>query len=117
MLLANQIANILFATGCGLLTAILLRRSYRYFGRRGRRDNRPIAAQPRPTSEWSGAYHDAAALIERQKVEMHDLGRELKAQLDNKVSVLQMLSAQSQAQIERLEALLEESRRLSPPGR
>lgn len=112
IVLASQLlASLMFAAGCALLTAILLRRSYRYFGSSRRRHNEgPIAAQPRPTGEWSGAHHDASAMIERQKVELHDQGRELKALLDNKISVLQELCRQSQQQIDRLEELLAESR-------
>lgn len=113
MLLANVIAGTMFALGCGLLTAILLRRSYRYFGRGRKKDNRPIVAQPRPTDQWSGAYQDADARFERQKVELHDQARELKAQLDSKMAVLQQLCAESQQQIDRLEALLQESRQVS----
>ena len=111
IVLASQLlASMMFAAGCALLTALLLRRSYRYFGRSRRKQNEgPIAAQPRPTSEWSGAHHDAAAMIERQKVELHEQGRELRAQLDNKISVLQELCRQSQQQIDRLEELLAES--------
>ncbi|TWT85437.1 hypothetical protein Pla123a_02440 [Posidoniimonas polymericola] len=109
LLLANTlVASIMFAAGCALLTSILLRRSYRYFGRRRRYDDSPIARQPRPTSQWSGAYSDSSAMIERQKVELHDAGRELRAQLDNKIVVLQELCARSQQQIDRMEELLRE---------
>lgn len=112
VLLANNLlASAMFAIGCGLLTAIMLRRSYRYFGRSRKKNEGPIATQPRPTSEWAGAYADSSARIEREKVEMHELGRELKAQLDNKIIVLKQLCAQSQRQIERMEQLLEECSR------
>ena len=106
LLADTLVASFMFAAGCALLVAILLRRSYRYFGRRRKRDDSPIAHQPRPTSEWSGAYTDSSAMIERQKVELHDTGRELKAQLDNKIVILQELCAKSEQQIQRMEDLL-----------
>ncbi|MEM6331576.1 MAG: hypothetical protein AAF790_15195 [Planctomycetota bacterium] len=113
--IASLAAPAMFALGCGLITAILLRRSYRYFGRRRPlRDQPAIDAQPRPTGAWSGAHTDAAARIERQKVELHELGREITARIDSKLILLQDLSQRSDAQIERLETLLAEARALEP---
>lgn len=108
--LANLASAGLFALGCALLTMILLRRSYRYFGKKRRRNEPAIDAQPRPTDAWSGAHADASARIERQKVELYDLGREITAQIDNKMILLQELIGKSQAQIDRLEELLAESK-------
>ncbi|MEM6799607.1 MAG: hypothetical protein AAF589_08840 [Planctomycetota bacterium] len=116
-ILANIAAPILFALGCGLLTAILLRRSYRYFGKnRRRRPEPPIAEQPRPTGEWSGAHADATARIERQKVELHELGRDITARIDSKLILLQELVIKSQSQIDRLETLLAEAEATNSEG-
>jgi hypothetical protein len=115
VLLADLLTSAMFAVGCGLLTAIMLRRSYRYFGSGKRRGSQsPIDAQPRPTSEWSGAYTDSSARIERQKVELHEQHREASARLDNKLVLLQELCAKSQQQIDRMETLLAEIEERTP---
>ena len=68
-LLALTEAKLMFLAGCGMLTFLLLKRSYRYFGRRSRsRGGSPIESISRPQSPWEGAHRDAAARIERQKV-------------------------------------------------
>lgn len=103
----SMFAPIAFAAGCALLTMILLRRSYRYFGKRRRGSGKPIDAQPRPTDPWAGAKKDAAARFDREQVELHELARELMGQLESKTIVLNELVMQSQRQIERLEELLE----------
>ena len=101
---------VMFIAGIALMTAILLRRTYRQVGRRKRRfDNRPIDAQPRPHSEWDGAKHDRAAVIERQQVELAEMSRDVNGQLDTKIMILRELMAQSQQQIDRLEQLLQEA--------
>ncbi|MEO1495919.1 MAG: hypothetical protein AAFV43_02090 [Planctomycetota bacterium] len=111
----SQLPSILFAAGCGLLAMILLRRSYRYFGKRTRGGSGPaIAAQPRPTGPWDGAKRDAAARLDRERVELHELARDLMGQLDSKTRVLNQLVAQSQQQIERLEVLLDIAAREEP---
>lgn len=110
---SSWLAPIVFAVGCGLLTAILLRRSYRYFGKRSRGGSGPaIAAQRRPSSAWDGARHDAEARFNRQQVELHDLARDLTGQIDSKMILLRELIAQSERQVTRLEELLDEAERL-----
>ncbi|MGI9456975.1 MAG: hypothetical protein ACR2NU_10455 [Aeoliella sp.] len=111
MLAATQFQAILmFIAGIALLTMILLRRTYRQIGRhRKRYDARPIDSQPRPESEWSDAKSDVPAVIERQKVELADLSREVHGQIDSKVMVLRELIVQSQHQIARMEELLEQT--------
>ncbi len=113
LLAAGLLAPAFFAAGCALLTMILLRRSYRYFGNsRSRGGSGPaIDAQPRPTDKWDGAKKDANARFDRDQVELYDLARDLKGQLDSKIIVLNELVTKSQQQIDRLEALLEESKR------
>ena len=94
-------AQILFLAGCALLTIILLRRSYRYFGRRKRFTiDRPIESVPRPLQEWSGAHSDMFARIEREKVEMHRLARDLTGRIDSKLLLLEELIETSRQQID-----------------
>ena len=106
-LLANIHAVWMFLAGAGLLTFILLKRSHRYFGRRRRNRNEgPLDLQPRPTTKWDGAQQDTLAHIERQKVEMYDLARDLNGQLTSKIIMLEQLVADSSKQIRRMEELL-----------
>ncbi len=107
VLLASIHAVWMFLAGVGLLTFILMKRSYRYFSRpRRKRNDRPIELQPRPKGPWDGAQHDTMAHIERQKVEMFEMSRDLNGQLNSKIIVLEKLIADSQRQITRMEALL-----------
>ena len=110
MLVAQLGSILMFIAGIALLTMILLRRTYRQLGR-GRRkfDSRPIDAQPRPSARWDGAQGDSVAVIERQKVELAELSRDVNGQLDTKIMVLRELIAQSEQQIVRMEQLLQES--------
>ncbi len=107
VLLADIHAVWMFLAGVGLLTFILMKRSYRYFSRpRRKRNDKPLELQPRPKGPWDGAQHDTMAHIERQKVEMFEMSRDLNGQLNSKIIVLEKLIADSQRQITRLEALL-----------
>jgi hypothetical protein len=108
--LANDwFSALLFLVGIALLTAILLRRTYRQVGR-GRRgqSTRHIEAQPRPAHSWDGARDDPHARIEREKVLLEEFRREANGQIDSKIIALRQLIAQSEQQIARLEALLAE---------
>ena len=107
VLLADIHAVWMFLAGVGLLIFILMKRSYRYFSRpRRKRNDRPIELQPRPKGPWDGVQHDAMAHIERQKVEMFEMSRDLNGQLNSKIIVLEKLIADSQRQNTRMEALL-----------
>ncbi|QDU58560.1 hypothetical protein [Aeoliella mucimassa] len=109
MLLAQFAPILMFVAGIALMTMILLRRTYRTIGRRRKFDSRPIDAQPRPKSEWDGAKADSTAVIERQRVELAEMSRDVNGQLDTKIMILRELMTQSQQQITRLEQLLQES--------
>jgi len=98
--------GILFFAGCALLTLILLKRSYKH-GRR-KSSSAPIERIVRPTSKWDGAQRDALAQVERQKVDMYDMARDLNGQLSSRIIVLEQLVGESERQIERLEKLLAE---------
>ena len=107
VLLASIHAVWMFLAGVGLLTFILMKRSYRYFSRpRQKRNDKPLELQPRPKGPWDGAQHDTMAHIERQKVEMFEMSRDLNGQLNSKIIVLEKLIADSQRQITRMEVLL-----------
>ena len=107
VLLASIHAVWLFLAGVSLLTFILMKRAYRYFGKPRRLANSaPIDLQPRPQGPWDGAQRDTLAHVERQKVEMYELARDLNGQLSTKMVVLERLIAESQQQIDRLEKLV-----------
>ena len=109
ILLANIHAVWMFLAGVGLLTFILLKRSYRYFGRRRRvRQQGPLDLQQRPTSKWDGVQKDRYAHLEREKVELYDMARELKGELSSRIIVLEQLITESGQQISRMEELLKE---------
>lgn len=107
-MLATQLGSILmFLAGIALLTGLLMRRSYRHFGgRRQKFDTRPIDAQPRPPKTPNIAMHDSATTLERQKVELAQMSRDVNGQLDTKILILRDLIARSEKQIERMEELL-----------
>ena len=108
--LALAAADGMFLAGCALLTLILLKRSYRYFGPRSRNRHRPaIEAVPRPATKWDGSQRDTLAQIEREKVEMHEMSRDLNGQLNTRILVLEQLIHESQQKIDRLEQLLGET--------
>jgi len=100
----------MFLAGCGLLTYLLLKRSYRYFGKSpSRQSSTAIERQRRPENAWDGVQRDTSALIDRQQVELHEMARDLSGQLNSKIIVLEQLVADSQRQIERMEQLLAET--------
>lgn len=100
----------MFLAGCGLMCLILLRRWSHYFGRQSRRRKQEsyLDQQPRPSEAWSGMQKDAAAHIERQKVELYEMARDTSGQLNTKMLALQALINQSDEQIDKLEKLLGE---------
>ena len=99
----------LFFAGCALFTLVLLRTTYRRLGRRKKAGPAAIERVARPASQWDGAQRDALAQVERQKVEMHEMSRDLNGQLSTKILVLEKLIGDSQRQIERLEELLSDA--------
>jgi hypothetical protein len=53
---------------------------------------------------------DAPAEFTRWQVEMHETARDLKAELDSKIGVLQALVAMARKETQRLESLMHEAR-------
>lgn len=97
---------LMFMAGAALVSWILLRRGLLRGKGKRKFDSRPIDVQERPTTEWSGAYSDGSALIDRQKVELAQLSRDVNGQLDSKILVLRELIQQSERQIREMEELL-----------
>lgn len=114
--IAAQTSTLMLLAGMSLLALILLRRSYRYFGRRNR-PNRPDVQTTRPSEH---AMHDAPSAAPpeflRWQVAMHETARDLKAELDSKMGALQHLVRQAAEQSQSLENSIERARQLRQPG-
>jgi DNA-binding NarL/FixJ family response regulator len=98
-----DMSTVMLALGLALLVTILLRRSYRYFGRVSRRQTPAIEHVPRPRASTRERLDDAPKDVVRWQVEMHETARDLKAELDTKISVLRQLVLMATEQQEKLE--------------
>lgn len=106
--------SLMFLAGVALITILLVRRTYRRIGRGSTKltggRGPAIERQPRPADAWDGAYRDASAHIQREKVELHEMARDANGQLTSKIVMLEQLIETSSGQIERMEQLLTELR-------
>lgn len=103
--------TLLFLGGLGLMIFILLRRSYRYFGRR-EKAGPALPRMSRPDARNDEPLRGAPPELARWQVEMHETARELKGEIDSKLSLLQTLVGQARKESQRLEANLERARQL-----
>ncbi|MHB8969535.1 MAG: hypothetical protein ACYC3X_00480 [Pirellulaceae bacterium] len=104
-LLADWTSHGMFLAGIILLLLILLRRSPRRDSSRGR--NTSDSAPRRPLAAGSHrALPEPPDDVLQWQVEMHELGRTLKAELDTKMRLLHLLIGQARVESERLEQLL-----------
>ena len=98
-------SSLLFALGAVIMIVILMRRWNRYYRKR-----RPAKGAARHAALAAGDRQqpllDAPPEILRWQVEMHETARDLKAELDTKISVLQRLVIDAQIQADRLEGKL-----------
>ncbi len=107
-LLAGITQTGMLLAGIALLIFLLMRRSFRYYGwgRRKTKADQPYLVQStRPVHE-SRTLSTAPPDVLRWHVEMHETARELKAELDSKMRLLQLLIGQAREEAERLERLL-----------
>lgn len=112
-LLQNQ-ASLLFLLGVAMLTVILMRRWSRYFKRQKAAQRKPQnSALPSALREADSRQPllDAPPEILRWQVEMHETARELKAELDTKIAILQRLTIDARRETKRLEEVLKEAER------
>ena len=110
LLLANAVSWTMFGLGVVLMICVLLRRSWRY-QRENRRSTRGITVK-RPRVNRAERLIDAPPEVLRWQVEMHDLARDLKAELDSKMRALQTLIQLAQHETLQLEAAIQRAERL-----
>ena len=109
-LLANMASTGMMLAGIALLTIILLRRSYRYYGRKKPKKTEAgayLAKTARPTTTGR-SLSTAPAEVLRWQVEMHEIARELKAEMDSKMRSLQVLVLQAREEADRLQSILDQ---------
>lgn len=114
MLMANQISEWAFFFGVALMIAILMRRYFRYFGKLKREKKKKKPAASSIADERSGVEKqtllDAPDNVLRWQVDMHDTARNLKAELDTKIGLLQTLVQMADDRIGQLNSLAERTR-------
>jgi len=99
------ILQIFFLIALALVIAILLLRSHRHFSRRSY-EQPTIVRTPRPQPSEQAHHLDSPDELGRWEVQMHDIARDLSAQLDSKMSALQHLVQEADRASARLEAAL-----------
>ncbi|MEX2168154.1 MAG: hypothetical protein WD851_02500 [Pirellulales bacterium] len=87
--------SLMLFAGLALICGVLLRRSFR------------TSSRARAASSSTAAV-ELPRLVDREQVELSELGRDIVGQIDSKLIVLQELIAQSERQIVRMEGLIED---------
>ena len=107
-----------FAFGVAMAVGILLRRSRKFFSAKARwqREQQSVpAAMVEPVKRAAAPTNlDKPISAQRWEVEMHEIARELMAQMDSKMIALQHLVRDADAAAARLEAA--NAARMSEPG-
>jgi len=96
----------MFLAGVVLMILVLMRRAGRY--RRKLRQGSQVPGQTgaKPADGTREPLLDAPADILRWQVEMHEMAREIKAEVDTKLALLQVLVGMARKESDRLEAAL-----------
>lgn len=111
--------TVLFLSGLALVCAVLLFRTHRQLNARPKGQLSHPASWSRSEPPKPAAHHlDLPREAQRWEVEMHETARELRGQLDSKISVLQHLIRDAAEQAARLEKALERAASidLAPSG-
>jgi DNA-directed RNA polymerase specialized sigma24 family protein len=104
-LLAEWMSNGMFLAGIVLLILIMFRRSYRHHLARNRRSSGPVPRRMQIQAA-DRALSETPDDVMKWQVEMHELARTLKAELDTKMRLVQLLIGQARVESDRLEQLL-----------
>lgn len=106
LLFANIISNIGYLLALVIMATLLLRRSYRYFGRKGKTKIEGLVRIPRPKLSGPWATNvDSPEQVSKFEVQLHETMREMSAQLDSKMICLQVLLRQANEKIAQLEQM------------
>ena len=112
MLIAGIFQTVALLLGLSLLAVMLLRRSFRYYGhRKPGRIEPPIVRTSRPIDDAREPLADAPPEMARWQVEMHQVARDVKGELDTKMRMLLELICRARLERERLETALERAER------
>ena len=108
MLIAGIYQSVALLLGLTMLAVMLLRRYFRYYGRRkpGRIDP-PIVRVARTDRAPREPLLDAPREMTRWQVEMHQVARDVNGQLDTKMRMLLELIRQARLEREQLERAIE----------
>ncbi len=114
---AEMVPGAMLALGIAMLLVILLRRSGRYYQklkRKAKQAAKPTRRQEQTDNMFNRASPllDAPSTIVRWQVEMQELARDLKAEIDTKMRLLQVLVQRSDEAAARLEAAAAHAQRL-----
>jgi hypothetical protein len=88
----------------GLMIWVLWRRSHKHFGSGGTA-HAPIKRFSKLEDDRELALADAPPDVNRWQVEMHELARDLKGELDTRIAILQILLRQADQTAARLRGL------------
>ncbi len=111
LLVASLTSWLMFLAGIVLLTLILLKRWHRYYGRRGRKATTEKQSAHDFGRQESRPLNSPPELL-RWQVEMHETARDLKAELDSKMSAIQALVGIAREECQRLEAAIQRAHQL-----
>ena len=96
-------SELMGTAGILLLTIILLRKSYRHLRRPKRKKMKATIASLKKQSTTTNSM-DAPADVAQWEVHLHEVTRELYAQLDNKMIALSHLIRQAKEECDKLDA-------------
>jgi hypothetical protein len=114
LLMQNKSA-LLFAAGTGAIVFFLMRFwNRRYLLASPTQRSEPLAPRRIREAAPHQPLRDAPAEIARWQVEMHDLARDLKGELDTKIAVLQRLVIDARDAAEQLEKIVDHAAARKP---
>jgi hypothetical protein len=96
--------QIIMLVAMGVMIWVLWRRSHKHFGSGGTAHS-PIKRFSKLEEDRELALADAPAEVNRWQVEMHELARDLKGELDTRIAILQILLRQADQTAARLRGL------------
>ncbi len=107
--------QLIILVAMGMMIWVLWRRSNKHFGRGGKAYEPPHRLSKLETNR-DLALSDAPPEISRWQVEMYDLSRELKGEIDTKLALLQVLIRHANEASARLEKATQHAERLGLSG-